>query len=371
MNPLETTAAGEPLNPAEWARCIRELPSLPSAFIAAVEVLSQDQVPASTCIEAIERDQALTVRVLRLANSAFYGAPGQVSRIGDAVQMLGLRTVASTLAAISLRATLGALHCEGFCFDSYWRHSLCTAHCEGAAHTGHTGGGQHQRVAHTGWRGHHHDDLLHSGHMSGNGIHQHRRRVCGFATRHINAHAVKRRDFLAQQGAVFVAITPALARGLLLCLVVLAHTGRSGLKGIALCSRKAVECRLQFSLGDLQRLHIRRLQTVKTLGVIEHGRIATLLHIGQDVGHALLDGGVGVGRPMQAGREGRFKTGISRVQLQRFGVQCRRFHGGQSFFTAPAKASMMARMGACLSLSAAWFTTKRELMSMMRSTSTK
>jgi len=118
---------GQPLKPAEWARCIGELPSLPSAFIAAVDVLSQDHAPASACIEAIERDQALTVRVLRLANSAFYGAPGQVSRIGDAVQMLGLRTVASTLAAVSLRTTLGSLRCEGFCFESYWRHTLCTA----------------------------------------------------------------------------------------------------------------------------------------------------------------------------------------------------------------------------------------------------
>jgi putative nucleotidyltransferase with HDIG domain len=122
---VESVATGRHLKPAEWARCIGELPSLPSAFIAAVEVLSQDQAPASACIEAIERDQALTVRVL--LNSAFYGAPGQVSRIGDAVQMLGLRTVASTLAAISLRATLGSLRCEGFCFDTYWRHTLCTA----------------------------------------------------------------------------------------------------------------------------------------------------------------------------------------------------------------------------------------------------
>jgi putative nucleotidyltransferase with HDIG domain len=115
------------LEPAAWARCIRELPSLPSAFIAAVKVLSEDDAPASSCIEAIERDQALTVRVLRLANSAFYGAPGQVARVEDAVQMLGLRTVASTLAAVSLRATLGSLRCEGFCFDTYWRHTLCTA----------------------------------------------------------------------------------------------------------------------------------------------------------------------------------------------------------------------------------------------------
>jgi hypothetical protein len=32
---------------------------------------------------------------------------------------------------------------------------------------------------------------------------------------------------------------------------------------------------------------------------------------------------------------------------------------------------MMRRSGACLSLSAAWLTTRRELMSMMRSTSTR
>ncbi|MGS5085676.1 HDOD domain-containing protein [Hydrogenophaga sp. A37] len=127
MNNAVLEAPLTQLEPAAWARCIVQLPSLPSAFIAAVKVLSEDNVPASACIEAIERDQALTVRVLRLANSAFYGVPGKVSRIGDAVQMLGVRTVASTLAAVSLRSTLGSLRCEGFCFDTYWRHTLCTA----------------------------------------------------------------------------------------------------------------------------------------------------------------------------------------------------------------------------------------------------
>lgn len=127
MSAVETVAAERHLKPADWARCIGELPSLPSAFLAAVQVLSRDDAPAAACIEAIERDQALTVRVLRLANSAFYGTPGQVARIGDAVQMLGLRTVASTLAAVSLRGSLGSVRCEGFNFDRYWRHSLCTA----------------------------------------------------------------------------------------------------------------------------------------------------------------------------------------------------------------------------------------------------
>ena len=91
MNPLETTAAGEPLNPAEWARCIRELPSLPSAFIAAVEVLSQDQVPASTCIEAIERG--------RVQVNGQPAKPSREVRCGD--------IMSRDLVTIGPRATLG------------------------------------------------------------------------------------------------------------------------------------------------------------------------------------------------------------------------------------------------------------------------
>lgn len=127
MSVVEATPPARHLEAAAWARCIVSLPSLPSAFIAAVELLSNDDASAASCIAAIERDQALTVRVLRLANSPFYGAQGQVSRIGDAVQMLGLRTVASALAAISLRTALGSLQCKEFCFASYWQHTLRTA----------------------------------------------------------------------------------------------------------------------------------------------------------------------------------------------------------------------------------------------------
>jgi hypothetical protein len=62
------------------------------------------------------------------------------------------------------------------------------------------------------------------------------------------------------------------------------------------------------------------LQIVKSRCVFEHRRIATLLHIGQDVGHALLDGGVGVGRPMQALLKQGFKVGLGGGQAQRTGL---------------------------------------------------
>jgi putative nucleotidyltransferase with HDIG domain len=108
------------------ARCIGELPALPMALMVAVQALSSDNLPASACVDAVERDQSLATRLLRLANSAFYGARGQVASVEDAVSMLGLRTVASVVAAVSMRSTLASVQCHGFRFETYWHHALTT-----------------------------------------------------------------------------------------------------------------------------------------------------------------------------------------------------------------------------------------------------
>jgi hypothetical protein len=141
------------------------------------------------------------------------------------------------------------------------------------------------------------------------GVHQHAARVGGLAAGHIDAHAVQRRDLLAQQRAVFVAVAPALARGLFLRLVVAAHAGGGGLQRVALHGGNGVESGLELGLRQLQRRHGVGLQAVKALRCIPARRIAALLHVGQDVGHALLDGRVGVGRPMQAGCKISLKSG--------------------------------------------------------------
>ncbi len=117
----------EPPDSKALARCIGELPALPLALMVAIQALSSDDLPASACVDAVERDQSLATRLLRLANSAFYGARGQVASVEDAVGMLGLRTVASVVAAVSMRSTLALVQCNGFRFETYWRHALTTA----------------------------------------------------------------------------------------------------------------------------------------------------------------------------------------------------------------------------------------------------
>lgn len=117
----------EQLDSEALARCIGELPVLPLALMVAVQALSTDDLPASACVDAVERDQSLATRLLRLANSAFYGSRGEVASVEDAVSMLGLRTVASVVAAVSMHSTLAMVQCKGFRFEAYWRHALTTA----------------------------------------------------------------------------------------------------------------------------------------------------------------------------------------------------------------------------------------------------
>ena len=156
--------------------------------------------------------------------------------------------------------------------------------------------------------------------MGWDGVHQDARWISRFATRHINAHTVEWCDFLAQQGAIGVTVLPALARGFFLRLVVAAHTRGSVLQGLLLHLGQALEGGFQLGLGQLQRRHAVGLQAVKTCGVLQHRCIATGFHIGQDIGHALLDGGIGVGRPMQALLKLGFKVGFGGGQAKRAGV---------------------------------------------------
>ena len=106
---------------------ITALPPLPEAMTAVLLALNRPQLSANRSIELIEHDPALAARLLRLANSAFYGVPGRVASIGDAVRMLGLRTVSGVLAAASVHNAIRIESCPGFDFQAYWQHAIATA----------------------------------------------------------------------------------------------------------------------------------------------------------------------------------------------------------------------------------------------------
>jgi putative nucleotidyltransferase with HDIG domain len=106
---------------------VRELPALPQAALDALAMLRDDQASNERCAELIGRDQALAARTLRLANSAFYGVPGRVGSIRDAVYLLGRRTLSSLLAVASVSNQFKATACPAFSFSGFWRHATAVA----------------------------------------------------------------------------------------------------------------------------------------------------------------------------------------------------------------------------------------------------
>jgi putative nucleotidyltransferase with HDIG domain len=112
---------------AQLSQHVRELPALPQAAMEALAMLRSEDASAERCAELIARDQALVARTLRLANSAFYGVPGRVGSMRDAVHLLGRRTLGSLLTVATLAPQFQAQGCALFSFVGFWRHAIATA----------------------------------------------------------------------------------------------------------------------------------------------------------------------------------------------------------------------------------------------------
>lgn len=70
-----------------------DLPSMPAAALAVMREADSSTSSAHTISGHLMQDQALTMRVLRLANSAYYGLSRQVMSAPEAVVVLGTRTI--------------------------------------------------------------------------------------------------------------------------------------------------------------------------------------------------------------------------------------------------------------------------------------
>lgn len=106
---------------------IVQLPSLPQAFLDVMAVLINEDASTADIADRIERDQALAARTLRIANSAFYGVPGRIGTIRNAIGILGLRTVGTLLTTAAVSSQFATAACPDFQFSVFWRHAIATA----------------------------------------------------------------------------------------------------------------------------------------------------------------------------------------------------------------------------------------------------
>lgn len=83
-------------------KAIKSLPTLPTVAQKVSKMAESDDTSATQLGKVISTDQALSGRVLRLVNSSFYGFPGRISSIPNAIVLLGFDLVKSLIISVSV-----------------------------------------------------------------------------------------------------------------------------------------------------------------------------------------------------------------------------------------------------------------------------
>ena len=107
-----------------------DLPTLPSVAVKIISTVLDETSTAKDVAEVLEADNALTMRLLKASNSAFYGIPRTVSTVKDAIVVLGFTKLKGIILSLSVMDTIEAMVEEsGLDVGRFWQHGLMCAIC--------------------------------------------------------------------------------------------------------------------------------------------------------------------------------------------------------------------------------------------------
>ena len=123
----DETLKGEALK-KRILRTVRDLPPMPQTVIRAQEIMRNPKSSFEDLAKVLETDQAVAARVLKLANSPFYGMMGKISSLQHASVVLGQRTLEELITIAGTSGLLGG-KLEGYRLDAgdLWQHSMGVA----------------------------------------------------------------------------------------------------------------------------------------------------------------------------------------------------------------------------------------------------
>jgi putative nucleotidyltransferase with HDIG domain len=106
------------------AQSVMGLPTLPTVVSKMLKMIDSRRTSADTLARLISTDQALTAKLLKLANSAYYGYSREISTVNMAIVVLGFNTVKDMGLWVSVfDAFKNASSATGFDAVKFWEHS--------------------------------------------------------------------------------------------------------------------------------------------------------------------------------------------------------------------------------------------------------
>lgn len=119
-----------------FVKRIRQLPTLPTVAKSLKELIKKPTSSSLDIARVIEKDQSLSVRVLRIVNSAYYSPAKEITSIKQAVTMIGFKELNAMVLAASVFESIMGEGTFGFNRAAFWEHSLgCAVFSQAIAKT--------------------------------------------------------------------------------------------------------------------------------------------------------------------------------------------------------------------------------------------
>lgn len=114
-------------NIAELVRGVGGLVTLPDVFVRISQLVENPDSSTADIAKAVSQDPSFTVRLLRVANSSFYGLSSTVDTVPKAVAIIGTSQIRSLALATSVASSFDGLPNTLVSMEHFWRHSLYCA----------------------------------------------------------------------------------------------------------------------------------------------------------------------------------------------------------------------------------------------------
>lgn len=111
---------------------VTKLPVLSEVVYRAMKLIDDPQCSIRDLTDLISKDQSISAKVMKIANSAFYGFPRKIHSLSEAFIILGFRTIRSLLITASVSDLLRG-PVDGYIITKgdLWKHSYAVAFTAG------------------------------------------------------------------------------------------------------------------------------------------------------------------------------------------------------------------------------------------------
>ncbi len=124
---------------------VDRMPAFPKSVQTILEMTRSANCLPKSLVGVIEKDPVMTMKILRVINSAYYGLPHKIGSVGQSVVYLGINTIKNLALSVAAVGILPRFNAAGFDIQGYLLHSLtvgsvarllCEKHARGEADPG-------------------------------------------------------------------------------------------------------------------------------------------------------------------------------------------------------------------------------------------